>query len=170
MTSIHHSWRGKCAHIFRTDGRVVRATMGDLVLDNNAVYIGTTFFDDTGTERTKYMSPITIAALQVLWVNVDVVSDVDLPDSEDVHTVTDFTPPLECDRLPALNVYMKKTSEIECMLIQVNMFIALSSTSISPPITPPSTPINKTPERPRRRRRSTRHRKARDIVGACSGP
>ena len=175
--NIRHSWYNKHAHIFRTDGRVVRATMKDIILDRGAVYMKTEFVDDAGNSRIKHMSPITVAALQVLWVNVDVVSDLDLPDTDDVDVVTNFIPPRECDRLPSLHVYMEKTPEIECMLLQVNMFITLCTTSIplsnTPPVTPletpPITPFLQNPVRTRRSRRSTRPRKGRDTLGAWSG-
>jgi hypothetical protein len=161
--SHHHTWFNKHAHIFRTDGRVVRATMKEIVLERDAIYIRTEFLDDTGMIKTKDTSPITVAALQVLWVNVDVVSDMELPDDFDI--VTNFVPPRECDRLPPLDVYMNKTPAMKCMLLQVDHFLGVSTPlATTPP--PPPLPFQARP----RRRRSARHRRGQDISVASAGP
>jgi hypothetical protein len=154
---MKHTWYNQYAHIFRTDGRVVRATLKELVIEGDAIYIKTEFIDHTGAIKTKDTSPITIAALQVLWINVDVVSDVELPD--DFDSVTDFTPPRECDRLPPLDVFIDKTPGMNCLLLQVNHFVGLST-----PVAPPPSP-----KRPRIRR-STRHRTKKDTSSGSVGP
>jgi hypothetical protein len=165
MSGINHTWFNKSAHVFRTDGRVVRAIMKELFMEGDAIYIKTDFFDPrhgTGIQ-TKDLSPITIAALQVMWVNVDVVSDMEFP--EDMDSVTNFVPPRECDRLPPLDVYTNKTPALKSLLIQVNHFIDISTPVLPPP------PIERTPFKSRpRRRRVTIHRTRKDTDGACGGP
>jgi hypothetical protein len=155
MESTKHTWYGKQSHIFRTDGRVVRATLKQLVLERGAIYIKTEFVDNKGVLKTKDVSPITVASLQVLWENVDVVSDVELPD--DVESVTDFLPPLESEHLPVLEVSFVQTPEMKCLLLQVNHFIGLPTPS-SPNLQPVPMPAPLSRLRPRRARVSRHHR------------
>lgn len=163
MTPPQHTWYNKHAHIFRSDGRIVRATLKEFVFDRGAIYIKTEFMDGQGILRTKDTSPITIAALQVLWVNVDVVSDVELP--EDFETVTDFIAPRECDRLPSLTISTEKTPALTCMLMQVNHFLGLSSSLTPLPMAASIQPL----VRPYRRR-SSRRRTVKGIVAASVDP
>jgi hypothetical protein len=157
MESVKHTWYNKHAHIFRTDGRVVRATLKQIVIINeSAIYIKAEFVDDKGKTRSKEVSPLTIAALQVLWENVDVVSDVELP--EDLENETSFIPPRECDRLPVLGVSYVPCIPTKCMLIEVNHFMVMST--ISNPGNPAPI-ISATPVLPRsrlRRRKPIRRR------------
>ena len=106
MESVEHTWYQKHAHIFRTDGRVVRATLLQLVLEHGAIYIKAEFLDTHGVHKTKDVSPITVACLHILWENVDVVSDMELPE-EDAEQRTDFVPPGECDHFQALCIINK---------------------------------------------------------------
>ena len=136
--NTNHSWYDKHAHIFRTDGRVVRATLGELVESPSGIYIKATFLHEQHS-RIKHVSPLTVAALQVMWVNVDVVSDVELPD--DLDSVTDFVAPRECDRLPLLVVTQSKLSDAMQNCVQhVNHFVKLTSQGAlpSPTIAAPS--------------------------------
>lgn len=59
MESTKHTWYGKQSHIFRTDGRVVRATLKQLVLERGAIYIKTEFVDNKGVlkPKTSHQSP-----------------------------------------------------------------------------------------------------------------
>jgi hypothetical protein len=152
MESTKHTWYNKHAHIFRSDGRVVRATLKQLVIiHKSAIYIKAEFVDDHGKIRTKDVSPVTVAALQVLWENVDVVSDVELP--EDLDNETNFIAPRECDHLPILDVSYVPCIPTKCMLLEVNHFMAM--TTITMPMPPPPKP------RPFRRR-SARRRTVKD--------
>jgi hypothetical protein len=145
---MNHSWYGKCAHIFRTDGRVVRSTLEHLLVQDGAVYIHVKFIGENGTIHTKDVSPIAIAALQILWMNVDVVSDVDIPDDEDAQ----FVPPPECERLPLLTVRCIPTSALLTSVVtQVNQFIQLVPSSDC------SGPPPRIAQRSRRRRRDRKH-------------
>jgi hypothetical protein len=183
MKIIHHTWYNKHAHIFRTDGRVVRAVLKQLVVEDNAIYIQVSFLDKGRTTKTKLTSPITVAALQIMWMNVDVVSDVDVPDGIDGDMDT-FVPPPECDRLPPLEIRgVQITSEMKCLLVQINHFLRLASTT-SPAImdldmTPRSPPIKPTPRRHHRTptttttpksKRVSRHRTVQDNYVAPRGP
>jgi hypothetical protein len=157
MESVKHTWYNKNAHIFRTDGRVVRAKLKQLVLERGAIYIRAEFVDSNGILKSKDVSPITVACLQILWENVDVVSDVELP--MDMEHVTNFEPPPERDQLPELDVTFVKTPEMKCMLIQVNHFVVVA-TQLSH--IPSPRPVMMAP--PIRRRKSTRRRKVPGIV------
>ena len=63
---MQHSWANLHSHIFRSDGRVWRAQLGDLVLDDGVLYIHARFRDN-GLRKSKLVSPVAIAALQVFW-------------------------------------------------------------------------------------------------------
>jgi hypothetical protein len=195
MEIIHHTWYNKHAHIFRKDGRVVRAVLKQLVIGQDGIYLTVSFLTRGQIVKTKQTSPITVAALQVLWMNVDVVSDVETPmDTDNDDT---FIPPPECDRLPPLAIGgVSLTSEINCLLMQVNNFLRLAGDMAIPTIlqpmpnapspvpTPILTPIlAPTPSRSqpsfrrvrgtatsRVRREVARRHTRRDIPGGSGGP
>ena len=146
MDSVQHSWYDKNAHVFRTDGRIVRAALKQLVFSGDAIYIRVQFMEN-GIVRCKDVSLLMIASLQVLWVNVDVVSDVELP--EDIEDVTDFIPPVECDRLPPFRVFTEKTRAMQSLIIYVNLFLDILPTPIARRLPP-------------KRRRSTRRHTSKD--------
>ena len=154
MESNKHTWYNLHAHIFRSDSRCIRATLKQLVIINkSAIYIKAEFLDDHGKICTKDMSPVTVAALQVLWENVDVVSDVELPD--DLENETNFVAPRECDRLPILEVSYVPCTATKCMLLEVNHFMGMSTISTPVPLLPPPPKVRAF------RRKSTRRRKVR---------
>ena len=117
---MQHSWSNLHAHIFRTDGRVWRAMLRHAVLDDGVLYIYTEFTDQ-GQKKHKLVSPIAIAALQVFWVNVDVVSDV-----EGQETPEPFTPPPDCDRLPTLTMETS-TAGILSQISATNTFVTMTT-------------------------------------------
>jgi hypothetical protein len=90
-----HSWYNKRTHIFRTDGRVVRAVLKELVFDVHGIYIKAQF-SYNGRRCCKHVCPITVAALQVMWVNVDVVSDIEFECDDENGT---FQAPPECEQI-----------------------------------------------------------------------
>ena len=125
MTTILHNWYNKHTHMFRSDGRVVRVNIQELVSDQNHFCLKVLFLANKKNKK-KYMSPISIASLQVLWNNIDVVSDEELPDNID--TVTDFIPPRECDHLPLWVVTNSANHPVlESLVRETNHFITLSS-------------------------------------------
>ena len=75
MTEItEHSWNNITAHVLRKNGTIVRATLGSIIYRPN--YIGVrVFFRDSGQRKTKLVSPLSLVALQMFWLNRDIVSD-----------------------------------------------------------------------------------------------
>lgn len=92
QTISKHSWYNKYAHVFRNNGKIVRGQIKDLIFDEHTILLKVVF-NDKNQQKNKHVSPITIATLQVLWLNVDIVSDVELPDD------MSFCVPPECDEL-----------------------------------------------------------------------
>lgn len=92
QTTCNHSWYNKYTHMFRNNGKIVRGQIKELVFDEHNILFKIVF-RDRNQQKNKHVSPITIATLQVLWLNVDIVSDVELPDD------TSFYVPPECDEL-----------------------------------------------------------------------
>jgi hypothetical protein len=164
MNLTNHTWYNKHAHIFRKDGRVVRALLKQLVIEKGGIYLTVSFVDRGQCIKTKQTSAITVAALQVLWMNVDVVSDVEsLTETDDIDT---FIPPPECDRLPPLEIWgIPSTSNMSCLLMQVNNFLRLAGNTAVPATPEPmSRYLNRTPSpsptsvQPRRQRPFGRNR------------
>lgn len=123
-----HSWYGKYAHVFRSDGRVVRSKVGPIVLDSRYGVSLSVSFQSKRKRQRKRVSPISVAALQVLWLNVDVVSDVDL--SDDPMMDEDFVPPPECERLPDLQIVEPPSEFAEaCRAVemQTNSFLQIKN-------------------------------------------
>ena len=89
----HHVWYDKHAHIFRHNGRIIRAQIKELVFDDHRIYFKVVF-KDKDKEKNKHVGPVYIATLQVLWLNVDIVSDTELSDDD-----ASFYVPPECDQL-----------------------------------------------------------------------
>ena len=131
MSSIdvtkEHSWYDKRTHILRSDGRVVRATLKELVITGDTVLVKAAFTDG-GVVKQKHVDLPTIAALQVCWMNIDVVSDVEIPEDDGVST--NFDVPLECERLPCISIHRKLlTAAVQSVLHATNFFIGLHTQS-----------------------------------------
>lgn len=164
MNTTRHTWYDLHAHIFRTDGRVVRANLREIVIENGGVYIAA-HFTEKGKKKYKHVSPITIAALQLLWINIDVVSDVELPD--DIENSTTFIPPKECDRLPSLDLEEDDLQEFEdsfkCLKVQVDTFLQIPTGEVM--INDPAEflPIDK----PKSSKKHSKHRRGKDKSVKC---
>lgn len=145
MESITHSWYGKYTHVFRSDGRVVRAQVQKIFVDRGSLLVRVAF-----AGHTKDVSPISIAALQVLWINVDVVSDVE--------TAQDFRVPPECDQLVPLQIpNIPHDPMLASTILQVNHFLTLSGEEPLPPPPPPQ-------------QHPVRHRRVRNRRAQFPGP
>ena len=160
MDTTKHSWYNMHAHIFRTDGRVVRAKLQDIVMENGGIYIAA-HFTEKGKNKYKHVSPITIAALQLLWINVDVVSDVELPD--DIENSTNFIPPKECDRLPRLemedDVNLEEFEDaFKCLKLQVDSFLQIPAGEVT--IHDPDDFLSL--EKSKSKKKQSKHRKVKD--------
>lgn len=80
---VNHTWYGMHAHVLRSNGRVVRAVIGELLFKPYGIYLRARFRSDDRT-RSKDVDPVTVACVHHLWRNVDVVSDDEIPDEDDV--------------------------------------------------------------------------------------
>ena len=147
MESITHSWYGKYTHVFRSDGRVVRARVQKIFVDRGSLLLRVSF-----AGHTKDMSPIAIAALQVMWINVDVVSD-----DADIDQTQDFQLPPECDFLGPLQIpNIPHDPMLASTILQVNHFITL--TEPQEQIEPHQQQQQQQQPRPVRRRRARNRR------------
>jgi hypothetical protein len=126
-----HSWYGKHVHIFRSCGRVVRSTIKHLTVEDHGVYVRVEFLDK-GKWKTKDVSAVCIAAVQVLWLNVDIVSDMEGSGEEDYDMLFEAAP-IECDRLPDLSVDPRFLSDrkirrvLECMSVEIRHLLKVPS-------------------------------------------
>jgi hypothetical protein len=90
-----HSWFNKYIHVFRNNGKIIRSQVKELIFDDYGIYFKVQFMAGKST-KYKHVSPLSIAVLHVLWINVDIVSDVELSNDDD-----SFYVPPECDQLIA---------------------------------------------------------------------
>lgn len=79
-----HSWYGKHAHVYRSNGKLQRARIGELVVDEKSVLLTMTYTTRGGGDKTKTktMSPCAVLLLEERWHNNTVVTDDD-PDTDD---------------------------------------------------------------------------------------
>ena len=98
-TIVGHSWVGVIAHIPRTNGSIIRARLGNIEI--RPYHIGVrVHFRSKNRAKTKLVSPLSIVALQVLWLNRDVVSDAECEKDDIYNHAIDILPPL---RVPTVN-------------------------------------------------------------------
>ena len=105
--------------------------MGPIVLDSKYGVSLCVSFQSKRKRQRKRVSPIGVAALQVLWLNVDVVSDVDF--SDDPAADEEFVPPPECEKLPNLQVLEPPSEFAEsCRAVemQANSFLKIKNGTI----------------------------------------
>ena len=82
--ALSHTWEGLCMHIPRRCNdnlAITRCVLGKLVVATNGVVGIRAFFMANGSRKSKVVSPVTIVALHIMWVNVDVVSESDDEDA-----------------------------------------------------------------------------------------
>lgn len=70
----NHSWVGLGMHMVRKTGAVVRVTVGPLWVEPSRVVLATSWHE-RGRKKVKVGSPVLLAALHLLWVGRDVVSE-----------------------------------------------------------------------------------------------
>lgn len=123
-TLISHSWSNKTVHIFRSDGRVVRAKVGHLLFQDHGLYMRLRFRD--GSKFQKLVSPTMIATVHMFWINVDVVSDVDLDDldgDESKFEVPQEVPrdmePLTIDATSRSLLSLSQIEALECVMTDI---------------------------------------------------
>ena len=75
--TIDHSWYNLVTHCLRSNGTVTRAKLKELVFFPHGIMIRVSM---TGRNAQKDVDPTCIAFLQVMWLNVDVVSDDEVPE------------------------------------------------------------------------------------------
>lgn len=97
---VSHSWYGCHTHILRSDGKLERSTIGAVVFCPSGIYVSVSFKDKHHKTVNKHVSLPSILLLNILWTNIDIVSDTDLDMSEDI----DFVPPPECKQLQIFEV------------------------------------------------------------------
>lgn len=111
-----HTWNGYVAYILRTNGKITKAVLGDITFKPFGIYIKASFYEN-GRRRKKDVDIITIGVLQLMWLNVDVMSDSESDRSdeettllESVHVAIDQTQYTEVTRLPSLTISKSYTT------------------------------------------------------------
>ena len=72
-----HSWFGRCVHILRSNGNISRAIIRDMNFKAHGIYFTAEIKCGGKSTRKKDVDAITIACIQLLWLNIDVVSESD---------------------------------------------------------------------------------------------
>lgn len=93
-----HSWVGLGMHMVRKSGAVVRVTVGPVWVEPSRVVIATSWYEK-GRKKLKVGSPVLLAALHLLWVGRDVLSE-----NSDSETRPTLLPPTCQYNLPAWEV------------------------------------------------------------------
>ena len=100
FTSNLHSWFGKSSHVVRADGRVLRARIGRVTVSVDKQVGVDLLFRDQHKALRKTVSPMFIAALRILWLNRDIVSEEEEDDKDD----DDATLPTEGGAAPLSHI------------------------------------------------------------------
>lgn len=95
-----HSWYGLHTHILRSDGKLERSKIGNIVFCPSGLYVSVSYKDHLKQTANKHVSLQSVILLNILWTNVDIVSDTELLIVDD----KEFVPPPECSQLPILTV------------------------------------------------------------------
>ena len=75
-----HSWFGKYSHVVRSDGCVHRCTIGRLSVSEDGQVGVELLFRENSKQLRKLVSPMFVAAVRMLWINRDIVSEDDAHD------------------------------------------------------------------------------------------
>jgi hypothetical protein len=96
LTTTDHSWYNIITHTLRKDGTISRARIQELIMFPHCIMVRCKI---EGQNRVKDEHPIIIAFVHNMWLNIDIVSEDDLPD--DIETMT-HVPEECCNTLPSL--------------------------------------------------------------------
>ena len=118
MSTTDHSWNGLITHTLRKNGTISRARIHELIMFQHCIMVRCKI---EGQTKTKDEHPIIVAFIHNMWVNVDVVSEDDLPDDTDMITYV----PEECSQtLPSLT--LSKSVEQKLTIQQKRAFRYIS--------------------------------------------
>jgi hypothetical protein len=113
----YHSWYGKTCHVVRHTGKIVRATISDLVLEPSSIRLLVWWTSSTGAKVSKNVSPCSVLYNNIYWFSNEVVSD-------DPDTENEKCP--EPDILPILSISTcGKKPNIHLTVIQIQALQAL---------------------------------------------
>lgn len=123
-----HSWNGLMTHVFRSDGRIYRARIGNLHFQKYCICF-TVCMRGVHKPVYKHVLPLEIAGIDVLWSNIDVLSDQESVD------VDEFNLPVECSQdMPplTLDASVVLTSDqrnaFNGLCLSINNFMKLKTT------------------------------------------
>jgi len=128
-----HSWSGYPVHVGRSDGSIRRGVVGNLVVMREGfVVVRVRFRDSQGHKKMKLLSPVALIAWQILWMNRDIVSDVDDTDDEETNpgdTEREFTGDIQDQTvvgraLPSLLVHEQERARCSLDMVSAITFIA----------------------------------------------
>lgn len=138
----NHTWHGCTAHLLRTDGRLVRCTINDIIFDSYGIYARVKFLDGK-CMKTKDVSLLMLLSLQILWLQVDIMSDEeDSTEPIEVSSlVTEKLPVFRLTQVITLDKWMLQA--YTCLYMQLDGL----STCVNSPLLPmPIKAVDPVPE------------------------
>jgi len=69
-----HSWFQRQSHILRSDNRILRCTVQEIIIKDNRIQVNCTF-RERGKCKRKLVTPFALLLVQQMWSQLDVVSE-----------------------------------------------------------------------------------------------
>ena len=76
-----HTWFKRQSHILRSNNRIVRCQVNEVIIKHNRVQVKCTFRED-GRNKSKLVTPFALLVVQQIWSQLDVVSESEDDDNE----------------------------------------------------------------------------------------
>ena len=131
VSTKNHTWYHLIAHVLRKNGSISRARIGKMIFFPHMIMLRCTM---EGQKKQKDEHPLNIAFLHNMWLNIDIVSEDDLP--LEVDAVVDV-PEECCQTLPTLmleNTFFETLNEDQRRAFQflsdkINLILSLHETN-----------------------------------------
>jgi len=118
LSTIDHSWYGIITHTLRNDGSISRARIRELTMFPHGIMVNCQI---EGQHKVKDEHPLIIAFVHNAWLNIDMVSDDDLPN--DIESMTYV--PEECSRtLPSLTLGKSVMDDLDRKQLRAFQYIS----------------------------------------------
>lgn len=118
-----HTWREAVVHILRPNSRVLRGRVGHCMVTTEGSVAMEVVFVEHGKVKKKLVSPIALASMQLLWLNNDVVSEEDEPNTKAIEPLVETLPPLSC--LNAALMPVNTQEALRWTFAQTNLLLGL---------------------------------------------
>ena len=118
--TINHTWYNLTGHIYRSNNRIIRVKIQALCVDEDTGINMKVTFVENKKPKKKLISPITLAAMHIMWLDNIVVSDDEVvTDDEQTYDTPKCLKKLELHK----NEMTIKPQLVDFTLIQANMLL-----------------------------------------------